>query len=115
MARPPDRRERPPETTSARYRNDNFRRLTNAEIQWKRERGLCCKCDEKFGPNHRCRNRSLQILLVGEDDEADLTDDNPEKIVAEPEEKLAVEGNVLVLSMHSIVGITSGNTMKVRG
>ncbi|KAJ0078045.1 hypothetical protein Patl1_36617 [Pistacia atlantica] len=56
--------ERGHELTATISRDNHFRRLTDAELQYKRERGLCYKCDEKFGPPHRCKNRTLQVLLV---------------------------------------------------
>ena len=42
--------DRNPGTCSDSY----FRRLTEAKILEKREKGLCCQCDEKFSPRHVC-------------------------------------------------------------
>ncbi|PWA47042.1 hypothetical protein CTI12_AA503080 [Artemisia annua] len=50
-------------------RISQFKRLTEAELADKRSKGLCFKCDQKFGPGHQCASRSLQVLLVDEDDE----------------------------------------------
>lgn len=44
----------------------SFKRLTDAEVQVKRERGLCYRCDEKFTVGHRCKNKELQVLVVRE-------------------------------------------------
>lgn len=32
-----------------------FKRLTTAEMQSRREKGLCYHCDKKYSPNHRCK------------------------------------------------------------
>ncbi|GJZ44138.1 ankyrin repeat-containing protein [Tanacetum coccineum] len=46
-----------------------FKRLTDAEFANKRAKGICFWCDEKFGPGHRCPRKTLQVLLVGDEDE----------------------------------------------
>ena len=51
---------------------DNFKRLTEAEYTEKRAKGLCFKCDQKFGPGHRCPNKNLQVLIVNEESEEDV-------------------------------------------
>ena len=43
------------------------RRLTEAEIQERRKKGLCFHCDEKFSLDHRCKHQ-FNILLVHEDE-----------------------------------------------
>ncbi|XP_074323394.1 uncharacterized protein LOC141660315 [Apium graveolens] len=46
-----------------------MRRLTDRELQEKRAKGLCFKCDEKWMMGHRCKKRELSVLLIDEDDE----------------------------------------------
>ena len=53
--------------------NKTERKLTEAEIQERRRRGLCFHCDEKFTVGHRCK-REFNILLVN-DDEIDVVED----------------------------------------
>nr|GEW48813.1 reverse transcriptase domain-containing protein [Tanacetum cinerariifolium] len=53
------------QTTS---KGENFRRLTDSELQAKRAKGLCYRCDKKFAPGHRCPSQTLQVLLVDESD-----------------------------------------------
>jgi len=36
-----------------------FKRLSQAEMQSRREKGLCFNCDEKFSPGHRCKKLFL--------------------------------------------------------
>ncbi|KAH9649038.1 hypothetical protein KPL70_025831 [Citrus sinensis] len=51
-------------------------RLIEAEIKAKRAKGLCYRCDDKFSPGHRCKNKELQKheieRLVGEMIEAGI-------------------------------------------
>ncbi|XP_020693720.1 uncharacterized protein LOC110107714 [Dendrobium catenatum] len=37
----------------------NFKRLTEKEMQEKRAKGLCFRCDERYTPGHRCKDRTL--------------------------------------------------------
>ena len=41
----------------------NFQRSSQAQIQAKREKGLCFYCDDKYTTGHRCR-ASTHILIV---------------------------------------------------
>ncbi|GJV66175.1 ankyrin repeat-containing protein [Tanacetum coccineum] len=56
------------QTTS---KGDNFRRMTESEIQDRKAKGLCFRCEEKYTPGHRCASRTLQVMLVDESDEAE--------------------------------------------
>ncbi|XP_016558818.1 uncharacterized protein LOC107858601 [Capsicum annuum] len=51
-----------------------FRRLFDSEFARKRQQGLCFRCDEKFGPNHRCKNRQLNLLIILESPNIDEGD-----------------------------------------
>ncbi|PWA72590.1 hypothetical protein CTI12_AA104190 [Artemisia annua] len=57
-------------------KGDNFRRMTESEIQDRKAKGLCFRCDEKYTPGHRCASRTLQVMLVDASDEADEPDLN---------------------------------------
>lgn len=52
------------------------RRLLGAEINQRRELGLCSKSEEKFRPNQKCKAKQLQLLIMeGEsEDEIDKKD-----------------------------------------
>lgn len=43
--------------------------LTEEEIQHRWSKGLCFKCDEKFGPGHRCKNKQLQVLILADEED----------------------------------------------
>ncbi|XP_040873690.1 uncharacterized protein [Glycine max] len=43
--------------TNPSFKGRGFRSLTDAEVLDKRVKGLCFRCDEKFGPGHICPNK----------------------------------------------------------
>ncbi|KAK8916810.1 hypothetical protein KSP39_PZI022605 [Platanthera zijinensis] len=43
-----------------------YKRLTPAELQHKREKGLCYTCDERYLPGHRCKNK-VSCLYMDDD------------------------------------------------
>nr|GEV11618.1 hypothetical protein [Tanacetum cinerariifolium] len=73
----------------------------------KKAKGLCFRCDGKFGPGHRCPKKSLHVLFLYEDDEEEADDYH--------EDKEHVHLDAEEVSMHSVVGITTPHTMKLRG
>ena len=87
-----------------------IKRLTESELQARRKKGLCFKCEEKFSPSHRCK-KELRVLLVHEDEEEDYNqfDDRATEEPALIELKDAVE-----LSLNSMVGLTTPGTMKIK-
>ncbi|XP_062108727.1 uncharacterized protein LOC133819478 [Humulus lupulus] len=91
-----------------------FRRLTEAEYQEKRARGICFKCDKKFFRGHECEQRALQVLLLSDEDDAPLTEESP-PLSPESKETVVTEETLATLSLNSLVGISSAHTMKLAG
>ncbi|XP_062108212.1 uncharacterized protein LOC133819070 [Humulus lupulus] len=91
-----------------------FRRLTEAEYQDKRARGICFKCDKKFFRGHECEQRALQVLLLSDEEDNANTDDSPPPS-PDSEELTAGEETLATLSLNSLVGISSAHTMKLAG
>ena len=52
-------------------------RLTDAEFQARRDKGLCFHCDEKFSPGHKCK-KQLNFLLVHDDEQEPSDDPEPD-------------------------------------
>ncbi|KAJ6862569.1 hypothetical protein NC652_039425 [Populus alba x Populus x berolinensis] len=73
----------------------------------KRAKGLCFRCDEKFVPGHRCRNRRLYSLCIVEDD-----GNNSEE--EEPVETMNVKALTPHLSLQAIHGTVGCQTIKNR-
>ena len=83
-------------------------------MQEKRERGLCFRCDERFSPGHRCKQKTLQVLWVTDDEEDDGIDPPlPDEAAGEVE--LADGPTTAVLCISSMVGFCPPHSMKVRG
>ncbi|KAF3623547.1 hypothetical protein FXO38_30689 [Capsicum annuum] len=49
-------------------RGGSYKRLSDAKYQDKLRKGLCFLCDEKYGPNHRCNSKQLNVLIVATED-----------------------------------------------
>lgn len=94
-------------------RETPVRRLFDSELQAKRDQHLCYRCDEKFFPGHRCKNRELRVLLTSDD----IQDTEMTKIeYEEPNPQSAVEVSPVVeLSLNLVVGISTLGTMKLKG
>ncbi|XP_031271166.1 uncharacterized protein LOC116129586 [Pistacia vera] len=111
---------REPTTTSSRpferhgfpRRDLPFLRMTDAEIQMKREKEICFKCDGKYSIGHKCGEKQFQILLIDEKEEEDPDPSVGEEIIETETEK--PQENV-ELSLSSVVGIQGPKTMKLKG
>ncbi|XP_010523379.1 PREDICTED: uncharacterized protein LOC104801738 isoform X2 [Tarenaya hassleriana] len=85
----------PKEEGGVQEKKSTFKRMSDAEFEEKRKKGLCFRCDEKFFVGHRCKQKELQVILAEE--------------VMETGEEFAE------LSLNSVVGLTSPKTLKIRG
>ncbi|GJS75037.1 putative mitochondrial protein [Tanacetum coccineum] len=92
----------------SRARNQ-FKKLTDSELHEKLTKGLCFRCGQKYGPGHQCPSLTLQVLLVGENDEESLEED------MEVEDVDHAHLDVIEVSLNSVMGFTSNHTMKLRG
>ena len=91
--------------------NRREKRLTKAEIQERRRRGLCFHCDEKFTVGYRCK-REFNILLVN-DDEIDMVEDDQD--VMDLRDNFPSLTEKVQISLNSLIGLTIPGTMKLRG
>ncbi|KAH0725500.1 hypothetical protein KY284_001365 [Solanum tuberosum] len=83
------------------------KRLTPAELQSRRERGLCYSCDEKYSPGHKCKSLP-QLLVLSEDSEAEVT--LSDQVVSD--DALAEELQCLEVQEHSAISyhaLSGGN------
>nr|GEY83812.1 hypothetical protein [Tanacetum cinerariifolium] len=62
--------------TGAEIGKTLFKRMTEADMANKRVKGLCYRCDGTFGPRHRCPEKALQVLWVGEDEDEEEEGDS---------------------------------------
>ena len=78
--------------------------FTKAEVQARREKGLCFHCDDKYSLGHRCK-RELQIMIVHEDEHDEEDEGVTTIVVAHPSQE-SVEGvtETVKLSLNSVLG-----------
>lgn len=108
------------DTNGRNFPTGTFRRLTDREMQSRREKGLCYRCDEKYAVGHRCKkelNLFIQPETDGEDIEEELgTDAAVEgEVIPATLETLDIETEATktgVLSLNSLVRLDSPKTMK---
>nr|KYP74492.1 Retrotransposable element Tf2 [Cajanus cajan] len=93
--------------TAMPFRNSNVRRMSPAEMQSRRERGLCFTCDEKFSATHRCPNKQYLLLQVEEEEEKEV---EINENIAELEEELEHH-----LSFNALKGAAAMGTMRFTG
>ena len=89
-------------------------RLTDAEFQARKDKGLCFHCDEKFSPGHKCR-KQLNILLVHDDEigEADHSDKDWALVDSDSTEVNGI--HAVFVSCNSVHGLSKRSTMKLQG
>ena len=98
----------PPKTT--------YKRLTQAEMASRRERGLCYNCDERYGPNHRCRGKFFLLIASEDDDHPPGPPDPPTppsplpSPTDQPPTPLSAQ-----LSLHALSGQPASATLRVLG
>ncbi|XP_025617181.1 uncharacterized protein [Arachis hypogaea] len=92
-----------------------IRKLSPAEIQIRRDKGLCYWCDEKFSASHRCTNRQFMLLQLGSDDLEDIdpsTGDMPPDLEILPQLEQQVLGHHL--SCNAMLGTTGPAMIRIR-
>ncbi|RVW91545.1 Transposon Ty3-G Gag-Pol polyprotein [Vitis vinifera] len=85
-----------------------FRKLPDAELQMKHEKGLYYHRDEKFSTGHRCQLKELQVMVYQGEEEL-LESNEKDQEVHGPDQEL------VELSMNLVVGLTSPKTIKLKG
>ncbi|XP_019101915.1 PREDICTED: uncharacterized protein LOC109133342 [Camelina sativa] len=86
------------------------RHNTNAELDEKRMKGICFKCDGPWYKDHKCPNRELRVLTVFNGFEVEVLDG-----IGEEETIEEAIGECMALSFSSYRGLSSSTTTKVRG
>jgi hypothetical protein len=81
-----------------------IRTVSPAEIRDRRAKGLCFKCDEKWGPSHRCRGKVL--LLLGVDD-----DELPPELEHHTTDDISGD----ISSLHALSSQLQGRSLQVSG
>ena len=93
----------------------SFKRFSDAELQRRKERGLCYKCDEKFHPGHRCKNKELQVLVFQDMETGDFDQVEEEGLTTEPREGTEGPIKVMEVALNLLVGFSELQTIKMLG
>ena len=85
--------------------------MTTQELDAKRAKGLCYKCNSKWTRGHKCEENKLFIIEdcgeeEGEEGEEDMVQLSP---IEDDEEECPT------LSIHALAGISTPQTLKVEG
>jgi hypothetical protein len=96
--------------TNSTYQNPSkpTKFIRNQKLEDRRLKGFCFRCDEKFMPGNRCRNKMVYSLSVVEEEEIIQEEEAAEEEVISRE----VTPHISLDALEGIVGL---NTMKVNG
>lgn len=87
----------------------SIRRELPKELEEKKAKGLCFKCNEKFTKGHQCKKKQLYVLDGDQEDfDEDLTQEDDIEEVQEQEGDLQI-------SINALTGSVSYRTMRVHG
>ena len=94
--------------------SSSFKKLIDREMQIKRKRSLCFRCDEQFSPGHRYNQKRCKVLWIRDNEEdSEEVVATKEKILREKDLTAIHETTMLCVSF--VVGFYSPHSMKVRG
>ncbi|XP_035551117.1 uncharacterized protein LOC118349692 [Juglans regia] len=95
-----------------------MRRVNSSHMDEKRKKGLCFHCEEKWNPNHVCKNPRV-YFLHGEPSDMQEEIDNEDEVVPQSlqsSKELVLKGvEELEVSIHAISGCINSNAMKLLG
>jgi len=92
-------------------KNTNIKRITTAEMQLRREKGLCFTCDEKFSSSHRCPNKQYLFLQLEDEENVDIQPEPPD--ISDLVDHLHVQEHHL--SYNALKGSFGVGTMRFYG
>ncbi|GJV06396.1 gypsy/ty3 retroelement polyprotein [Tanacetum coccineum] len=97
-----------PNTT---YKTPVRRQLTQKEYEEKRAKNLCCYCDKKFMPGHKCNRQLFSLVVLADEVEMDEEYMDAEEDLVE----LINEELVPQISLNALSSVDSFQTLRVIG
>lgn len=91
----------------------DVRKLSDKELQDKRAKGLCFRCDSKWNIGHKCQRKELSVLVTQE--EGWNTEDGGMEELEDVADPPPVDEVHPEISLNSVVGLTSPKTFKLKG
>ncbi|XP_017442721.2 uncharacterized protein LOC108347805 [Vigna angularis] len=107
----------PPHTTQNQHTATPIKRLTPAEQQLKRDKGLCYWCDEKFTPHHKCPNKHFMLYQLEEVlEQPMLHHEQPDREEQDQQQLQQLENQVLEhhLSLNAMKGTPGSDTFRLK-
>lgn len=99
-------------STSTTKGSEGYRRLTLAEINERKAKGLCFHCDMKFEPGHNCRKKKIFVMMGNECEDSPINKELA--IIWEDEISFPPEqGTEAKISLQAIRGSTGNCTLKL--
>ena len=90
-----------------------IQKLSQSQIQAKREKGLCFYCDAKYIPGHKCK-ASAYILIVPDSEEFIGEELSNSDSLQEPKENSQLIDTPQII-LHAMSGILMPQTLKFKG
>lgn len=93
-----------------------IKRLSPMEIQQRREKGLCFRCDEKYSTSHKCKAPPQLLLLECEPEVQDLLTNSSltDEMLAEELQQLEVMHSSSI-SYHAMAGGDAASALRFTG
>ncbi|XP_077242128.1 uncharacterized protein LOC143882535 [Tasmannia lanceolata] len=88
-----------------------IKKLSYAEMQSRREKGLCCNCDERFHSGHKCKNQMSLLLLESENGEDHLFN----SVESELQPEFVNGSSELTITFHALMGLNVSKTLRLEG
>ncbi|XP_077226272.1 uncharacterized protein LOC143859450 [Tasmannia lanceolata] len=88
-----------------------IKKLSFAEMQQRREKGLCFNCDERFHTGHKCKNQMSLLLLEG-DNEEDAEFPSAELELPSQSLESVIEPTI---TFYALIGLNVSRTLRLEG
>ncbi|XP_027127715.2 uncharacterized protein [Coffea arabica] len=86
------------------------RRLSAQEIQYRRSKGLCFRCGEKYGVGHQCKSGHMNCLIMEEEKEVAFED-----ALGEQDKQTGNPGQTMEMSLHALSEALKRKTITLTG
>lgn len=109
----------PQKPTTQPLKTTSIKRLSPAELQARRDQGLCHNCDDKFVPGHKCKRRFN--LLISDPDEPEPLSNTITQLLAETSTQPTTENEPSLntespqISFHALMGHSIPQTLRLLG
>ncbi|XP_026396304.1 uncharacterized protein LOC113290936 [Papaver somniferum] len=89
-----------------------IKKLTPAQMNVRRDQGLCYNCDKFYQPGHFCKTQQLFMLVASEEEQSSMTVDDSEEEASSPTNS---GESTMEISLHAFTGIITLYTIRVPG